>query len=315
MSINQLRKKRYTGRGNADKYYIDCGRYAKNPESIEIETVLKNTKTPTVTILKAVATDETIRKKNRNIVVKISRTADKETKEYMAHKEYRIGKALSGINGFINYICIFGCFDDTHNKIQTSEFAKICDADDKIEKNWNYVLVMPYIQEGSIENYNWTKENVEILKMMVMHTVMSLATAFEKVGFIHQDLHLQNVLFKKTKRQEIEYVLSSGNRFVFPTMGYKVVIMDFEKAVTGVKDTYHFWNDLSTFLRNVDSIRTNMNRIVEWDDSATATQFAKNMRKGKTAVEHVGELIQIIAKSSFDVIELPPKIEYNSNIY
>ena len=320
--MEQLIKKRYRGRGGGDKYYIDCSRYAENSNSIEIQTLIKNTRTHNVAILKAIATDETIKKKNRHIVVKISRTKDVKTKEIMAYREYRIGKALENIPGFIKYICLFGCYDDTNGKFEPIEAGeksvtittKICNATDHVEENWNYVLVMPYIKEGSLDSYNWTKDNISLLKNLIIHTVLSLATAFEKVCFIHGDLHLGNVLFKKTKLHEIKYELENGNKIVVPTMGYKVVIMDFEKAELDKKDTYHFWDDLNFFLRNIDGLKNNMNEAVDWDNSAIVTQFTKNMRKNRTHVNNVIELVQMIEYSQMEIVEIQPQLQYDPNV-
>ena len=320
--MEHLRKQRYTGRGGGDKYYIDCSHYAKNSDSLEMKTLMRNTRKPNVAILKAVATDETIKKKNRHIVVKISRHMDDKTQEYMAHKEYRIGKALENITGFIKYICLFGCYDDTNDKFEQTEAGdkpiavktKICDATDKTEENWKYVLVMPYVQEGSFESNNWTKENILLLKNLIIHTVLSLATAFEKVGFVHQDLHLGNVLFKKTKSREMKYELKNGDIINVPTMGYKIVIMDFEKALLQQKDTYRFWDDLNLFLRNIDGLKNNMNEAVDWNDSSMVMQFTKNMRKNRTPADNVVELIQMIEHSQMETVEIQPELKYDPNV-
>jgi serine/threonine protein kinase len=319
--MEQLRKKRYAGRGGGDKYYIDCSRYAENSDSLEMRTLIKNTKTHNVTILKAVATDETIKKKNRHIVVKISRTKDDKTKEFMAVKEYRIGKAVEKISGFIKYICLFGCYDVTNDKFESLEAGetpvavttKICDAVDKREEKWKYVLVMPYIRGGSLENSNWTRENTDMLKNLIIHTVLSLAVAFEKVGFVHNDLHWGNILFTETKMTEVTYKLEKTETISVPTMGYKVVIMDFEKAVLGEKNPVLFWDNLQTFCRKVAGLKNENNESVDWENE-NIIAVLRSYKKHKMSVENVVEIVELIENSTVDFVDIRPTIRYNPNV-
>jgi len=67
--MENLRKKRYTNRGGGDKYYVDCASYEKNPDSLEMKMLIRNTKSANVAILRAVAKDATFAEKH--IVVKI----------------------------------------------------------------------------------------------------------------------------------------------------------------------------------------------------------------------------------------------------
>ena len=319
--MEQLRKQRYTGRGGGDKYYIDCSLYAKNSDSIEIKTLIKNTRTHNVAILKAVAIDETIKKKNCHIVVKISRNSDDKTKEFMAVKEYRIGKALEGITGFIKYICLFGCYDDTNSKFEHIEAGekpvavttKICNANDKIDENWKYVLLMPYIQEGSFESNSWTKDNVELLKNLIIHMVLSLATAFEKVGFVHNDLHWGNILFKETKIKEISYKLNKNKTITVPTMGYKVVIMDFEKSVLDEKNPVLFWDNLQTFCKKVAGLKNENNESVDWENE-NIIAIIRNYKKYKMPTENVVEIIKLIEDSIIDFTDIRPSLKYDPNV-
>ena len=112
--MQRLWKKRYGNRGGGDKYYIDCSRYSENSDSIEIQTLLRYTSDSNVAILDAVAKDETINNKNRHVVVKIGDSNS------ITLKEYQIGEMLKNLNGFIRYICLFSCFDDTGDKIKNT---------------------------------------------------------------------------------------------------------------------------------------------------------------------------------------------------
>ena len=313
--MEKLIKKRYTGRGSGDKYYVDCSQYAENSESLEMKNLLKNTKKPDVAILKALATNETIKKKNRHIVVKISRTKVDASKEYMAIKEYRIGESLKNISGFIQYICLFACFDDTNTKFDSINAGenpipvetKICSATEKIDENWKYVLVMPYIQEGSLESHNWTSNNVELLKNLMIHTILSLINAFETVGFVHNDLHWGNILFKRTKMKEIQYEFTNNKQMTFQTMGYKVVIMDFEKSYIGENNPVLLWVNLLTFFQKIAGLQNENNEMIIWYNKKVISMI-ENMINKKMSVDNnnIVKLIKLINDSNIEFVDIRP---------
>jgi serine/threonine protein kinase len=321
--MRRLWKKRYGNRGGGDKYYIDCSHYADNSDSIEIKSLMRYTSDTNVSILEAVAKDETINEKNRHVVVKIGESNS------ITLKEYQIGEMLKNLNGFIRYICLFSCFDDTGDKIKNTKprtrrtsiqavlpkETKICDAE-KIDENKKDVLVMPYIQEGSIESYNWTSENIDILKNLMIHVVLSIANAFNNMGFIHQDLHLANVLFKKTTIVETEYKFAdrkSGNVITLkePNRGWRVVIMDFEKAEKEVNDIYYFWEDLHHVLKDISDLGNNKNQKVFWKEDTEILSFIKNARENRMPIRNMMNLIDGIKRSTLTVKSKSPPVTYN----
>jgi len=306
--MQRLWKKRYGNRGGGDKFYIDCSRYAENPNSFEIQSLIRHTSNTYVTILEAVAIDNTIQDKHRNnIVVKIGPSDD------ITKKEYQIGEYLKNVNGFIKYICLFHCFDDTSNKLKNTKTRKnhseenpvlpkeikICDAVKK-QENIKDVLVMPYIKEGSIEKYNWTTENIDILKNTMIHIVLSMAMAFNNMGFIHRDLHLGNVLLTKTVVEELEYILDKEKNIIIrePTMGYKIVIIDFEKAELNINDVYFFWDDLYRVLKDIYGKDNNNNEKVYWKEEHNILSFIKDKRENREPLHNILELIDHIKNSS-----------------
>jgi len=321
--MQRLWKKRYGNRGGGDKFYIDCSRYAENPNSFEIQSLIRHTSNTYVTILEAVAKDKTIQDKHRNnIVVKIGPSDD------ITKKEYQIGEYLKNLNGFIKYICLFHCFDDTSNKLKNTKTRKnhseenpvlpkeikICDAVKK-QENIKDVLVMPYIKEGSIEKYNWTTENIDILKNTMIHIVLSMAMAFNNMGFIHRDLHLGNVLLTKTVVEELEYILDKEKNIIIrePTMGYKIVIMDFEKAELNINDIYFFWDDLYRVLKDIDGKDNNNNEKVYWKEEHNILSFIKDKRENREPLHNILELIDHIKNSSIVMKDKKPPLTYNPN--
>jgi len=284
--------------------------------------LIQNKRSPyqEVTILQAVANDTTIRQHHNHIVVKISRNTQPK-QEDMAHKEYRIGKSLEQFTGFLKYICLFSCFDDSINRFgnndtnRRSVTGKICNAKDKIQENWKYVLVMPYFKDGSIKNYNWKTANVETLKYLVIHTILSISQAFLQIGFIHGDLHLDNVLLKKTKITQFEYSFAADVTVREPIMGWKPVIMDFEKSSVGVYDLYLFWNDLHQFTKNIDGIENNMNERILWKEETEIMAFIIEAKNNRLLVRNVLRLVEYIKNSTFTLQSKTPTVSYNPNLF
>ena len=119
-------------------------------------------------------------------------------------KEYEITKLLKSItyihfrtiDSFIRYIYYF---------LSNDELKK-----NHIHNNYNKVLVMPYYVKGSIGKYNWNIDNFHLLKSLLKEIFIALNTAYDLIGFIHNDTHLDN------------FLISDEN---------KVVIMDFENSL------------------------------------------------------------------------------------
>ena len=100
------------------------------------------------------------------------------------------------IDSFIRYIYYF---------LSNDELKK-----NHIHNNYNKVLVMPYYMKGSIGKYNWNIDNFHLLKSLLKEIFIALNTAYDLIGFIHNDTHLDN------------FLISDEN---------KVVIMDFENSL------------------------------------------------------------------------------------
>jgi len=305
-----LTKKRISQRGAGTKYYIDCSKYSENTESIRANALIRNTNH--VAILKAVFTDDMIPKKNKHIVVKIMRS-----NKGIEH-EYNIGQELftHKLHGFIKYICLFSCYDTTNednikitaNEPSTKLDTKICQGEHD-EKNMKMVLLMPYIPKGSVEDYPWNSENVNILKNILIHSVLALSVAYDELGFLHGDLHLGNILFKETKMKTIAYSSSHLGEISINTGGYKVVIMDFEKSETHVDKTplskVSFWDNIYIMLTRINTLPPNNEKRIDWENG-DIIRFIKEAKKRKYPCErrHIVSIIEMIEMSVFDFFEI-----------
>jgi hypothetical protein len=283
---------------------MDCAKYTENAGELQIEQILQE-KTDN-SVLHAVASDETIHRKYRHIVVKIDR-ANKTNR-----KEYDIGERMyrNRVPGFMRYICIFPCYDTNPHAIS----GRICQAE-PIEKNRKDVLVMPYLSEGSIEQYSWDESKLPILKCVLMQTVMSTLVAYTNLRFIHVDLHLGNILIRKTKKKEINYVIGK-NQYSIPTLGYKIMIADFGNSMLPVqdKDQRYYWFDLlNVFSRiNLDLQPSNGRKMV-WNDEPVI-DFVKRARDTNAPPHQATQLLRIIHQTTFR-FDTMPTTTYNPNVF
>ena len=148
------------------------------------------------------------------------------------NKEYEINVQLASLPNFIKYYCKIECNDSIKNIINHKENIsnyKICHYGD----NPVSILVMNYYKLGSIYDYEWSKDNFYILKNLIKQVVFAVILAYEKIGFIHGDLHCGNVLIKAKRNDEIIY---KDKVLIVDT--FECVIMDFEKSKLNVINKY-----------------------------------------------------------------------------
>jgi hypothetical protein len=313
--MNQLERKHHKPDG-ANKYHINCGELEKNPSSIPIilEKVIKNKND--VTILESIIKDKSIISKQKHIVVKIGKV------NKTIEKEYHIGCKLekNQIYGFIVYMCLFVCFDDTYQKIDMNNSKlSLCSASNETE-NKKAILVMPFIQESSVKNFNWFNgDKFNILKSIIKQSVISLTLAYNKCGFIHNDLHLDNILLKKTKKQTIEYQMNNNgnnnnnkneNEITIKTFGYKAIIMDFDSSMINIdnKSTNgyeYFWKNIYNMISRLETdLKNKQNESISVSNMKQIVTYILDQKS-----INIFKLLEMINMMQFTVLE-PPKTLY-----
>lgn len=307
---------------NADvgnKYKINCNSLNKHTDTIELKKIVKNKNDISIieAIINTYNTYNIINNTSRhnNIVIKIGNT------NRTIEKEYKIGNALekTHIPGFIKYMCLFNCFDNTYYNINEHIKQPLCSAP-HTKDNEKVVLIMPYIAEGSVKNFNWTLQHSNILKSVLSQTVMSLFLAYHTIGFLHNDIHLDNILIKKTKKTHISY---EYDNIIIPSYGYKIVILDFDSSMINVnKDlTIEFyWANLENMLSRVNTdlktklINGDIINMVELAQNILSYIDKQKQIKGNYINTLV--LINMINTSTIRIIQNPfNNLQYNPNIY
>lgn len=284
MIIKKLQKKHYKNNGGT-KYFINCYDIQKEDSVIQ-EQILHDE----ISIIKAVINFSKHIRKYKHIVIKISHKI--KTNE----REYSISEKLKDIPCFIKYICLFNYFDDTYDYIYTKNKLpqKICTSAN-IGDNDNLLLVSQYINCGSIQNYAWNATNTNILKSLLKQCIISLMFAYQNHGFLHNDLHLDNILIKKTKLLEIHYA-----DIDIETNGYKAVIMDFDMSfihVDQIQAIDYFWSNLyNLFSRIKFDLKSKITPNQNFDQIIL---FVSHAEINKVEISRAKELVNMINDVEF----------------
>lgn len=212
--------------GLAGKYYLTC-----NQEQFQDTEVLD--KTEIRAIVKGLISDNHVRK-NRHIILKVGNRS-------ILEKEYNIGEKLKGIPGFIKFICLYSC-PDSLSRYTKAHRVRLCEPG--IENDSLHMLVMPYMKIGSIEDFDWMA-NAALLSSCIQQVFLSLLYAFDDYGFVHSDIHLDNILLNTTQKVTIDYRDTS-----VITHGMKVCIMDFDKSFISVprENSFALFQDIERIL-------------------------------------------------------------------
>ena len=326
--IRYLNKNTWRHRGGGGyKYFVNCDHLASHPDLLQLQSFVYYK--DHIAILHAAVSDPKIVDEKKEVIIKIDFRHDTVQKEYdIGEVIFR-----NHIPGFIRYICVFSCYDTTNKDIQkasktiqrtltfpTKQYlpTQICQAEpnvdqdvraspgspgllcpgratlaEDIEDDKENVLIMPYFPEGSIENYEWTEQNIQLLPNLLIHMMLSLAVAFDKVKFLHNDLHLGNILLKTSSKKEITYTFKTKSkkpsythtktkrtnntyrnythksrdvvpiRIQYPTMGYQSIIMDYGKSkignVSDDNDNSKFWDNIYFLCTKIVTLRSNTN--------------------------------------------------------
>ena len=223
-------------RGGAEKYYIKCGNPTeafKDPHGLDVNKERA--------IVRALMDDGSVGA-NRRIVVKIGAS---ET----INKEYTYGEQLQSIPGFIKFICRMKCHDAIERYKSRASVATVCTENEK-DPMVN-IIVMPFYPLGSARAYDWIKRPDQF-KSCVLQIVLSLREAFTRCGFLHVDIHLDNVLLSHTSKQTITYVIGDDT-YPVSTHGIRIHIMDFERAMMPVdaRHSHSFYGDIERIFQDI----------------------------------------------------------------
>jgi serine/threonine protein kinase len=147
--------------------------------------------------------------------------------------DYEIGNIVKDIPNMIKYYCKFTC-----NLVSQDYRLKpfICNGTG-LQLGF---IIMPYYAHGDLNSFKWTRASFYVLKNVLKQVVTSLLHAFDKHSFVHGDLHLMNILLRKTKKTSLVY----GSHSVAIADSYYAIIMDYGKSQIIPNGTLELLRDL-----------------------------------------------------------------------
>ncbi len=289
MSTVKYLQKKSNSNTNSAKYLIDCGKITtKDPTTedwLHIEKQLKPTNFDDKNkVLLGVL------KKKRRVVIKIGGS---ETLE----KEYKLSEAVKS-EGIINFICFFTCNDNykDHPSIARNHMCNGPGLEMKC-------LVMPYYEIGNIREFKFRDHSngLNILKSLLKLVFLYMVDAYNKIGFIHNDTHAQNILLVKTTRKEILDI---------PLFGYRPMIMDLENALIAQdksRDRHFVYMDFGRLIADL-----HYNSELYLDGSPNIMMFLENIKHDFEQAKP--ELFKLIDRLTFKEKPIMNLI-YNPNLF
>lgn len=234
------------------KYKIDCQSRINpdNPETkewLEIKNKMKHSGD--------VKLFNGILEKKKSIIVKIGTNM-------ILNKEYDIGKIIDTLDlpTFISFNCIFSCNDNIKSldsKLNNNNTNRkyLCRKDgDKLT-----MIIMPNVKLGLLYTFKWDRDNFYILKNILKHIIMSLCYARTNIGFVHNDLHIGNVLLKKTTRKIIDY----KNFGQLETFSFLPIIIDYDRSIIKSNDEIVEPDIYNDFFRIISGICQDTNTVFD----------------------------------------------------
>jgi hypothetical protein len=300
--VSYLPKASGTNQPGSGKYYINCSRRVTKdtPTTESWLEVIERLKPTNFQDSNRVLLGVLEKQKQKQVVIKLGDGPQ-------ISKEYNVGENLVGIPGFIKYVCYFECNDDykRHDGVVKTSLCKGPGTSMKC-------LIMKYYPKGSVGSFKWDASNFHILKVVVTQCFMSLMMAFEQKGVVHNDAHARNVLMEPTNKQTIQYIVG-GKSYDVPTLGYRIVIMDFENAlvstdkISGREFVYKDMERLVSDLYFVSNIR--LSKELK-DTIDTLTRVNPPFNKA------IAPLLTSLAKSEWSATPpLNANLVYNPNVF
>ena len=208
----ELVKDKYTRSINrtTKKYFLDfCNK-----------NVIGDTNTRDWLIMKNLLLDDKV---IQGILYNANKVVIKLGKKEETDKEYNLNIQLQKFKGFVRYICIFSCKDDL-NKYKHEDGSwsgdGFCEPNGPDKTN---AIIMPYYELSSMLRYKWDEINFNMFKELLKRVIEILIFTNKQIGFLHNDIHLDNVMLKECKNGE-----------------FKVEIIDFDKSTISLDDKLNY---------------------------------------------------------------------------
>ena len=119
---------------------------------------------------------------------------------------------------YSKYLGLFSCKDDIKNYSKSKPLPEeFC----KLNGETNFFLFMPYYKLGSLAVYE--PQNIDEIISIVNQFICASLFAYQKIGFLHNDFHIGNILLKPTNKE---------------TFGVEIIIFDFDRSTFNNKGAF-----------------------------------------------------------------------------
>ena len=114
--------------------------------------------------------------------------------------------------------------------------------------------------------YDWTSEPIETLRSCLAQVICSVLEAHLACGFVHGDMHLDNILLKKRNDKDGAYVRYQRCKTGVPKGNLLTSIMDLELSKVGVSSPRKFFIDLKNLFSRCCTDLIDFVRISPFED-------------------------------------------------
>lgn len=246
--IKTLQKSLINGNVNSRKYFVSC-------QNAVNDSISKNKFVDWITVSDSLKITQDYDKSRvlkaeihkHPVIVKLG--------DMLIKNEYDISMKLQKLYGFVKFICHFTC-DDDYIDIPVKKNRLCTDIGKQM-----HTIVMPFYELGSVGDYKWESNNVNVLQSLLKQTIGIVFSAWESYNFVHGDLHTKNILIK---RNDANVSIKYGTTDIeIKTLGFSPVLMDFENSKFNEKkdnmslnyfiiDLMKLFITMPTFIRNID---------------------------------------------------------------
>ena len=125
---------------------------------------------------------------------------------------------------YSKYLGLFSCKDNIKNYSKSKPLPEeFC----KLNSETNFFLFMPYYKLGSLAVYE--SKNIDEIIFIINQFICASLFAYQKLGFLHNDFHIGNILLKPTSKETIKYNLNQG---------IEIIIFDFDRSTFNNKGAF-----------------------------------------------------------------------------
>ena len=157
---------------------------------------------------------------NKNkVVVKITKNLDLLRIKY-------INYLVQQLPNFPKVYCVLECDENESNF--DANYLKVNGFCNKSSDKFKIILEIMKLYPNKLSEYK-NKLSIEQIKPILKQLFYALIYAFELRGFIHGDLHIENILINKQKK-ELTYIIDK-KEYILKT-DQECIIMDFDKSIT-----------------------------------------------------------------------------------